>query len=69
MQRMEGNKGSFVIKVNLSKEYDKLNLDFIWRTISEINLLEKLINIIMHYITSVETNVKWHGVMSDFCRP
>lgn len=30
--------------------------------LKEINLLEKMINIIMHGVTSVESNVKLNGV-------
>jgi hypothetical protein len=37
--------------------------------LAEIKLPEKMINIIMHSITSVETNVKWHGARAEYFRP
>lgn len=47
-----------MIKVDMSKAYDRLIWDFIWRTLVEIELPMKMINIIMHGVTSVETNIK-----------
>jgi hypothetical protein len=69
MNKMTGQKGYFAIKVDLSKAYDKLSWDFIWRTLSEIQLPIKMINVIMHSVTSVETNVKWNGARSEYFRP
>ncbi|PNX92648.1 hypothetical protein L195_g015788 [Trifolium pratense] len=69
MNRMRGNKGVFAIKVDLSKAYDKLSWNFIWRVLNEIKLPDKMVNVVMHAITSVETNVKWNGARSDFFRP
>jgi ribonuclease HI len=69
MYRMKGRKGYFAVKVDLSKAYDKLSWEFIWRTLSEINIPQSMINVIMHSVTSVETNVKWHGARSDYFRP
>jgi hypothetical protein len=61
MGKVKGRKGYFVIKGDFSKAYDKLNWGFIWRILNEINLVENMINIIMHSVTSVETNVKWRS--------
>jgi hypothetical protein len=69
MNRSRGQKGAFVIKVDLAKAYDKLSWEFIWRTLVEIKLPEKMVNVIMHAITSVETNVKWNGARGEFFRP
>jgi hypothetical protein len=66
MNRMKGKKGAFAIKVDLTKAYDKLSWEFIWRTLVEIKLPETIINIVMHVVTSVVTNVKWNGARSDF---
>lgn len=60
MQKMKGKEGFFAIKEGLSKACDKISWESIWCAINEINLLDKLINIIMHAVTSVESNVKWH---------
>jgi hypothetical protein len=37
--------------------------------LSEIKLPGDVVIVIMHAITSVETNVKWHGARADFFRP
>jgi hypothetical protein len=68
MQKMKGKKGYFAIKVDLAKAYDKLGWEFVWRILSEIKLPGDVVNVIMHAITSVETNVKWHGARADFFR-
>jgi hypothetical protein len=69
MNKMKGRKGYFAIKVDLSKAYDKLSWEFIWRTLSEIKLPECLVNLIMHAVTSVETTVKWNGARAEYFRP
>jgi hypothetical protein len=68
---MKGKKGYSAIKVDLSKAYDKLSWEFVWRIriLIEMKLPEAVVNVIMHAITSVETNVKWHGAHADFFRP
>jgi hypothetical protein len=57
MIKMKGRKGFFAIKVDLSKAYDKLSWEFIWRILTELKLPDNIVNIIMHSVTSVETNV------------
>src|SRR3954469_15793315 len=69
MGRMKGNKGAFAIKVDLSKAYDRISWEFIWRTLQEIRIPEKMMAVIMHSITSVETNVNWNGARNTFFRP
>jgi hypothetical protein len=69
MHFMKGRKGAFAIKVDLSKAYDKLSWEFIWRVLGEIELPVSLINIIMHSVTSVTTNVKWNGTRGEYFRP
>jgi hypothetical protein len=69
MHRRRGNKGTFAIKVDLSKAYDKISWDFIWRILCEIKIPQGMVNVIMHAITSVETNVKWNGARAEYFRP
>ncbi|CAJ2675557.1 unnamed protein product [Trifolium pratense] len=69
MQRMQSAKGAFAIKVDLSKAYDKLSWEFIWRILCEVKLPEQMTNVIMHAVTSVDTNVKWNGARGDFFKP
>jgi hypothetical protein len=69
MIKLKGSIGYFAIKVDLSKAYDKISWEFIWRVLMEIHLPDKLVNIIMHLVTSVETNVKWNGARNEYFRP
>jgi hypothetical protein len=38
MHFKKGKQGAFAIKVDISKAYDKLSWEFIWRVLSEIDL-------------------------------
>lgn len=59
----------FFIKIDLTKAYDKLQWEFIWKVMNEIGVPKNMVNVIMHAISSVETNVNWHGVRGEFFRP
>jgi mannosylglycoprotein endo-beta-mannosidase len=69
MHRMKGKKEAFAIKVDLAKAYDKISWEFIWRILVDIKLPDALINVIMHSVTSVMTNVKWNGTRTEFFKP
>jgi hypothetical protein len=67
---MRGKKGAFAIKVDLSKAYDKISWEFIWRILYEIKIPYNMLNVIIHDISSVEiNNVKWNGARTEFFRP
>ncbi|CAK8578262.1 unnamed protein product [Lathyrus sativus] len=68
MEKLKGKKGHFVIKVDMSKVYDKLSWEFIWRVL-QVNFLKNLINLILRAVSSVETNVNWKGARSSYFRP
>lgn len=55
LPKKKGKKGLFVIKIYLSKAYDKINWDFIAHILKELNLPEKMFDLIMHAISNVET--------------
>ncbi|CAI8594394.1 unnamed protein product [Vicia faba] len=69
MRNKKGKKGYFAIKVDLSKAYDKLSWDFIWRILEEFHLQRKMIDLILHGVTSVKTNIKWNSAVSKYFRP
>jgi hypothetical protein len=69
MTKMRSNVGFFVIKVDLSKAYDRLNWEFIHKVLVEVKLPIEMINVIMNCITSVQSNVLWNGSRSDFFPP
>ncbi|XP_061350333.1 uncharacterized protein LOC133295506 [Gastrolobium bilobum] len=61
MNRMKGKMGFFTIKIDLEKAYDKMSWKFIYKVLSEINIPESLVNIIMQCITSTELEILWNG--------
>jgi hypothetical protein len=61
--------GFFVIKVDLSKAYDRLNWEFIHRVLLEVKIPDEMINVIMNCITFVQSNVLWNGNWTDFFSP
>jgi hypothetical protein len=69
MNKMNGKKGAFAIKVDLAKAYDKISWEFIWRILMEIKIPKEIINIIMHAVSSVTTNVKWNGARAEYFKP
>jgi hypothetical protein len=69
MKKFNGVKGYFAIKVDLAKAYDMLRWDFIHKTLMEVGFPESLINVIMYGVTSVKTNVNWHGTRNSYFNP
>jgi hypothetical protein len=69
MTRIKSKVGFFVIKVDLSKAYDRLDWDFIHKILVEVKLPIEMINIIMNCVTSVKSNVLWNGARSEFFPP
>lgn len=63
--KYDEGKSYFAIKFDLSKAYDKLILEIIWRILTNLRLSERMVNVIMHFIT----NVKWNGARADYFRP
>lgn len=69
MRNMNGKRGFFAIKVDLAKAYDKLHWTFIHHILQEVGIPNDLLQVVMHGISSVRTNVMWNGVRSDFFTP
>ncbi|GAU45807.1 hypothetical protein TSUD_87100 [Trifolium subterraneum] len=67
--RMTGKRGYFAIKVDLAKAYDMLRWDFIHKTLQEVGFPPGMIEVIMHGVTTVTTNVKWNGARTEYFRP
>lgn len=61
MRNMKGRKGMMAIKVDLEKDYDRLQWDFISNTLSEAKLPSNLVTLIMKCIESTSINVLWNG--------
>lgn len=69
MGKVKGRKSFFAIKVDLNKAYDRLNWNFIWRILMEVQIPEEMSKVIMHSVTSKKTNVKWNGDRRKLFRP
>ncbi|PNY01940.1 ribonuclease H [Trifolium pratense] len=69
MAKMRGNKGFFVIKVDLAKAYDRIDWRFIENVLNEMSLLYNMIRFIMECVTSVKTNVMWNGSRANYFKP
>jgi hypothetical protein len=69
MTKMKSKLGFFVIKVDLSKAYDRLSWEFIHQVLLEIKIPDDMINVIMHCVTSIKSDVLWNGNRSDFFSP
>lgn len=69
MRKIRGRNGFFVIKVDLMKAYDRLQWPFIHSVFVEVGLPDCMINIIMHCVESVRTNVMWNGSRAEFFCP
>ncbi|PNX76781.1 ribonuclease H [Trifolium pratense] len=69
MHKMQGRIGFVAIKVDLAKAYDRFRWSFIIAVLKEVGIPDSLCSIIMNCITSVTTNVMWHGSRSIFFKP
>lgn len=65
MRRMQGKVGYIIIKVDLSKAYDKICWSFVAKILKEVELPQNMMDVIMSCISSVKTNVLWNGQRSD----
>ena len=61
MCKKKGKKCFMVINMDLKKEYDRLNWDFIHETLQETRLSRDMIHIIMECITFATMKVLWNG--------
>lgn len=66
MTKKKGKKSFFAIKIYLSTTYNKINWEFIWRTLIEIDILNNMINLTMHGVTSVDSNINWNRSRGGF---
>jgi len=69
MKRKQGNKGYMAVKIDLEKAYDRIRWPFVRETLLEARLPQKIIDVIMVYVTSVSFGILWHGIPTDKFKP
>ena len=61
MNRKKGKVGWMAIKVDLEKEYDRLNWGFIEDTLKDVGIPIKMLSVIMRCISSSSMRLLWNG--------
>lgn len=69
MKRTKGRKGGVAIKEDLSKAYERIKWSFVQLVFKVVGISDKLCDIIMACITSVQTNLLWNRNRNDFVHP
>ncbi|XP_061367067.1 uncharacterized protein LOC133310186 [Gastrolobium bilobum] len=69
MNRIKGKKGFLTIKIDLEKAYDRMSWSFIQKVLTEINIPDSLVNLIMHCISSSDLEIIWNGAKSGRVSP
>lgn len=69
MNKKQGNKCYFAIKIDFTKAYDKINWEYIWNILVEIGLPDSMKNLIMHGVSSIDININWNGSLGDYFYP
>ncbi|CAN0877256.1 LINE-1 retrotransposable element ORF2 protein [Linum grandiflorum] len=65
----KGKRGAFVIKLDLSKAFDRLEWSFVEDTLRRANLPNKFIEIAMACISTPSTQIQWNGGLSAPFQP
>ncbi|CAN1177927.1 LINE-1 retrotransposable element ORF2 protein [Linum perenne] len=69
LSRRKGKNASMVIKVDLSKAYDKIEWSFVRDTLEHVDLPHNLIEVIMKCVSSPTFQILWNGCCSDSFSP
>lgn len=69
IKRRQGRREVMVLKLDLAKEYDKLEWSFIHDMLLDASLLTNLIAIIIKCITSWYCRLLWNGEVTDPIQP
>jgi len=69
MHTVKRKLGFFVIKVDLAKAYDKMRWSYIDHILHEVVFPQNLISLIMHCISSIQSNMIWTGYKASPLTP
>lgn len=69
MRRKSRAKGWMAIKIDLEKAYDRIKWHFVKDTLEDIGILEKLVTLIWHCISSSSMHMLWNGEVLDEFSP
>lgn len=65
LNQLTGNKEYMVIKLDLEKAYDRLEWDFILKTLMSLNLPANFINLVRHCLNYASLSIDWNGGRSN----
>lgn len=68
MKHTKAKKGSFVIKLDMEKAYDRLEWTFIESTLIDAGIPTSLVTVIMKMISSGSCRLLWNGEVTDSIR-
>src|SRR4051812_3450661 len=69
MRTKTGKTGYMAIKIDLEKAYDRISWNFLQETLLQASLPTKLVDLIMHCVTSSSTQILWNGELTEPFRP
>jgi len=65
MKRMKGTKRFMAVKIDFEKAYDRLNWNFLKKSLIDFGFPQHFIDIVMACISSVKSRVLWNGCQSN----
>lgn len=68
-RRKKGNSSAGILKIDLSKAYDRIRWDFVEVILTKMNFLAMWVNWIMQSITIVSYSILVNGEPSRFFKP
>ncbi|GKV16524.1 hypothetical protein SLEP1_g27155 [Rubroshorea leprosula] len=69
MKRLKGRRGAMVLKIDLHKAFDSIDWGFLRQVLTDFNVPQQLINLIMFAVTSVQLEILWNGEPLPSFRP
>lgn len=69
LKRKKGRNGSFLMKIDLEKAYDRISWEFLKWVLVDFGLPSNLVSLIMWCVTTSEISLLWNGEKLDSFKP